>query len=327
MKLLLTTLILFILMAGCTTDPDLSSYNAIDPNDTTNEADDFDPLDETVGIGKSQMVKKDPNNPFAGFAITEDNRWNICVSDDDITNFYCWATALADLHEAKNQWYVVSHLYAIYNEMDSDNPNREKVRTMTMQASIEMLENWPETYGDQNEWGKTCDDWTWYAANSFYILDTLDTEKFYYAKDPILDADDSVQVKGLLAIDSNTHLRPFCLVDKKDYENKCELELASDDPVTEVKIVEWRHPDWSTCGTDDHFKINSISMDDDKDEKEEEDKLVELYGLKNSKDSIALNYWFERPEANSFTKITEDAFNTLLESGDYLLTVGGVKAE
>lgn len=314
-------------MTGCTTDPELSSYNAIDPNDKTTDPNDFDPIDETVGIGESQMVKKDPNNPFAGFAITEDNRWNICVSDDDVTNFYCWASALADLNEEKNQWYVVSHLYDIYNGMDADNPNREKVRTMTMQASVAMLENWPDSYGDQNEWGKTCDDWTWYAANSFYILDTLDTEKFYYAKDPIIDAENTVQVKGLLSVDSNTSLRPFCLVDKKDYENDCELTLASDDPVTEVKVVEWMHPDWSSCATGDHFKINSLDIEDEDEKKKQEDILMGYYDIKSRKDSIALNYWFEKPEANGFTKITEAEFNTFLKSGDYLLTVGGVKVE
>ncbi len=229
MKYFITLLSIAIVLFGCSTDKPIATNNALD---IQNIKADFTPLDSTVGVWPSQSALYDPSNPFAGYAIHDQNKWDICnhSSLSKIEGYYCWSTALAQRNSHDNQFYAADLARQVYADLKDDDPYKAVARTIAIAGYRQYLENFPTQGPGINPDDKTPsaqDDVTkgelyvgtrdcgWhYSLTVFLQLDTLDTDYFLYTK----TMNDGTVLDSL---DSNMTIKPYCLSYTKDIENQC----------------------------------------------------------------------------------------------------------
>ena len=129
-KVLAIMLIFFIsIVSGCIDDGE-ENNEVVLPTDTQ-----LNLYCENVGIHPEKCVKEDEDNPYRNGGVNEDSKWDL-GSGYPKSDFYLWATALANQGNGENQFFVAENLHKLYTL----NPS-EVIRKQTIKAYQSVLEN------------------------------------------------------------------------------------------------------------------------------------------------------------------------------------------
>jgi len=264
MKFLITLTACAALLVGCSTDKPVATNNALDFQNLTGV--EFTPMDSTVGVWPSQSALYDPSNPFAGYAIYDANKWDICnhKSLSKIDGYYCWSTALAQRNSHDNQFYAANLAYEIYKTLPDSNQNKQVARSIAMHGFRQLFENFPNEGPGINPDDQTASSQTgvtkgelyvgtrdcgWhYTLTAFNALDSLDTDYYLYTK----TFNDGTVLDSL---DSNTVMKPYCISYIQDTENQCGISSWETGSTIAPDFQRWlpvivkSDPRYGGCGT------------------------------------------------------------------------------
>lgn len=105
----------------------------------------FEFYDEQEGIHPSNVVLKNPRNPFRNLVIGAETKWEILAGGGNAGAFYAWATLLANEPTGEHQYYTATKLRDIYDAREVDGPDLERVRQMAIAAFQAVLDAFPES--------------------------------------------------------------------------------------------------------------------------------------------------------------------------------------
>jgi hypothetical protein len=116
---------MIFLTAGCSEDNGGTIQNTLElPTDSM-----LDFYCENEGVYLEKCALKDPGNPYASVAVTEDNKFQL---NDDApsakSRFYLWATAMARLPSGENQYYTALSLQEVFAESGSPTTRDQAVK-------------------------------------------------------------------------------------------------------------------------------------------------------------------------------------------------------
>jgi hypothetical protein len=102
-------------------------------------------FDESEGVFPSRVTLQNPNNPFRGFKVSDDVKFDILGNGGNAGAFYAWATILASIPIGENQYFTAVKLRDIYLSNELAEEDQEKVRQMAVNGFQAVLDCFPDS--------------------------------------------------------------------------------------------------------------------------------------------------------------------------------------